>query len=126
MAKKTKTLTPTLGAPITPLAFSNDVFFAVGFSCTDLVEPITEPKLSPRLVVGTFEDVSAHLHPELPNYLVVTGKYVSGLKLVDNNNRTYAEPVVHADAISGRLSITVKSGGRQTNDPTPKATYKVL
>lgn len=123
MAKKTKTLTPTIGAPITPLDFSNNVWFAVQFSCTDLVEPITEPKLSPILVVGTFEEVSVHLYLST---LFVTGKYVSGLKLVDNNNRTYANDDVHADAISGRLSITVKSGGRQTNDPKPKATYKVL
>ena len=126
MAKKTKTLTPTIGAAITPLAFSNDLDFAVGFSCTDLVEPITDPVLSPMLVVGTFVDVAAHLHPAIQNYLVVTGKYVSGLKLVDNSNRTYANDDIHAEAISGRLSITVKSGGKQTNNPKPKATYKVL
>jgi len=126
MAKKTKTLTPTIGAPIAPLAFINDENFVVGFSCTDLVEPITEPELSPILVVGTFENVFAQLLTDRPNCLVVTGKYVSNLQLVDNNNRTYAHEDIHAEAISGRLSITVKSGGIKTNNPKPKAAYKVF
>jgi hypothetical protein len=128
MAKKSRLATPTLGNPTTPLVFFNDVPFSAIFAGSDLTNPIEDPILKPLGVIGSFQHVKAELHPvpNKPNHLLVTGTYVSGLKLVDQNGTRYSDSDVHAEAISGLLSITVKSGGKPTNNPKPKASYTVF
>ena len=129
MAKKSRLVTPILGAPTAPLTFFNELPFSVIFSGSDLTNPIEEPILKPdgAPIPGSFENVKAELYPvpNKPNHVLVTGTYVSGLKLVDENGNRYSDGEVHAEAISGRLSITVKSGGKTTNNPRPNAKYTI-